>query len=588
MAPAPTLAIEPGRRRAGSPDVPSGTNVAAVLDFLILGPLEVRDGDRVLPLGGHRQRALLGALLLHRGEVVAVDRLVDALWGERPPPTASTALQNGVSQLRKLLGPEVVETRRPGYALRVDPERIDAVRAERLAAAAAAAEPERRAALLREALALWRGPALADLELEAFAAAEARRLEERRSSLLEDRIEADLALGRHAEVTGELEALVARHPLRERLRALLMLALYRSGRQVEALQAFAEARGRLVEELGIEPGPELRQVHASILRQSAALSKVPAPASGEDQLDVVARALLAGRLVPVLGGDVNLIGRDERVAAGGRPLPVRAELAARLAERFDGLHDDGGDLARAAQHVAVRHGVGPLHEEVQALLAGDVAPGPVHEAVAELTQLLVEADAPPPVVVTTNLDPALEAALDARALAYDVVAYIGAGRDRGRFVHAPPGGAPRVVDLPNAYAELRPDERPVVVRIQGRVAGDADGRWGGLVLTEDDHIGYLAGADLSAAMPVTVVARLRRSHLLFLGHPLRQWSVRVFLQRLWVDGAPTYRSWAVQPDSEPIEHDFWRERGVVVLDAPLDRYVRDLVERVRLLGGHPS
>jgi hypothetical protein len=192
------------------------------------------------------------------------------------------------------------------------------------------------------------------------------------------------------------------------------------------------------------------------------------------------------------------------------------------------------------------------------------------------------------VLVTTNLDRALEAALDARALEYDVVAYIGAGRDRGRFVHAPPDGPARVVDLPNAYGDLRPDERPVVVRIRGRVATDGDDRWAGLVLTEDDYIGYLAGTDLSAAMPVTVVARLRRSHLLFLGHPLRQWSVRVFLQRLWADGAPTYRSWAVQPESEPIEHDFWRDRGVVVLDAPPDRYVRDLVERVRLLAGHPA
>ena len=223
------------------------------LEFRLLGPIEVRSGGEPLPLGGPKQRALLALLLVEAGRAVSTDRIVDALWGEHPPRTAQTSLQNFVSQLRKLLGPDVLVTKPPGYLLRARPD-TDRVH-ELVGEARAAASPEDRAAKLREALALWRGPPLAEFAFEAFAQPEIARLEELRLAVLEDRLDADLEAGRHADVVGELEALVEEHPLRERFREQLMLALYRSGRQAEALEAFQRARHVLVDELGIDPSP---------------------------------------------------------------------------------------------------------------------------------------------------------------------------------------------------------------------------------------------------------------------------------------------------------------------------------------------
>ncbi|MDQ4019786.1 MAG: winged helix-turn-helix domain-containing protein [Actinomycetota bacterium] len=226
-------------------------------------------------MGGTKQRALLALLLLNANRVVSTDRLIDQLWGETPPATAATALQGHVSALRKALGADAIGTRRPGYVLHADPAQIDLGRFELLRAAARAAlengDPGAAAERLLEALALWRGEALADIGLEPFAQAEAARLEDARLGALEDRIDADLMLGRDSELVGELERLVAAHPLRERLRAQLMLALYRSGRQAEALDAYQRARQTLVSELGIEPGPALRDLERLILAQDPAL-----------------------------------------------------------------------------------------------------------------------------------------------------------------------------------------------------------------------------------------------------------------------------------------------------------------------------
>jgi class 3 adenylate cyclase len=241
------------------------------VDFRILGPLEVCEGDRVLSVGGPRHRALLGLLLLHANEVVPAERLIEDLYGGSPPPTASASLQNSVSKLRKQLGSGVVETRPPGYRLPVGPDDLDLSRFERLVAEAREAPVEKRAAKLREALALWRGPALADLAYEPFAQTEAGRLEELRLAALEERIDADLELARHGELVAELEALVRHHPLRERLRGQLMLALYRTGRQADALQAYANARRTLVDELGLEPGRALQRLEQAILRQEPGL-----------------------------------------------------------------------------------------------------------------------------------------------------------------------------------------------------------------------------------------------------------------------------------------------------------------------------
>jgi DNA-binding SARP family transcriptional activator/ATP/maltotriose-dependent transcriptional regulator MalT len=259
------------------------------MDFRILGPLEVLDDGRRVALGGSKQRALLALLLLHRGETLATERLIDELWGERPPATAAKSVQVHISRLRKALaaagggrGDELVVTREHGYVLALDPERVDAHRFERLIGAGrdalAAGDPDGAVAALEEALSMWRGRPLDDLAYEAFAQREIGRLEELRVTALEHLIDAKLELGLHAEVVGRLEALIADHPYRERLRGQLMLALYRSDRQADALQAYQDARRALVDELGIEPGERLRELERSILAQEPTLA-VPAPAA---------------------------------------------------------------------------------------------------------------------------------------------------------------------------------------------------------------------------------------------------------------------------------------------------------------------
>jgi YVTN family beta-propeller protein len=245
------------------------------MKFRILGPLEAEEDGRLLALGGSKQRALLGLLLLRANEVVPRDRLIDGLWGERAPDTAATALQGYVSALRKTLGADRIVTRAPGYLLRVEPDALDLTRFERFVregrAALASGDAEAASATLSEALSLWRGSPLADLDSTSVAHADRLRLEELRLSALEDRIEAELALGQHAQLVPELEALVAQHPLREKLRSQLMLALYRCGRQAEALEAYQQARRLLVGELGLEPGATLRGLEQAMLNQDPAL-----------------------------------------------------------------------------------------------------------------------------------------------------------------------------------------------------------------------------------------------------------------------------------------------------------------------------
>ena len=246
------------------------------MEFLVLGPLEVRDGASPLPPGGAKQRALLATLLLHRGQVVATDALVDALWGGRPPNTAPTALHGLVSSLRKLLGPELIVTQPPGYLVRLGSHRLDLDRFEVLAQAGLRAlergDASKAGSTLGAALELWRGPPLGDVRDIPLVQPEIRRLEELRSAVLEGRIEADLALGRAAELVGELESLVAGEPFRERLRGQLMVALYRSGRQAEALEVYREGRATLVGEIGIEPSAGLQELHRAMLRQDPSLT----------------------------------------------------------------------------------------------------------------------------------------------------------------------------------------------------------------------------------------------------------------------------------------------------------------------------
>ena len=241
------------------------------IEFRILGPFEARRASRPLRLGGARQRSLLAALVIRANTPVSRDRLIADLWEADPPDTAAKMVQNYVSRLRKAIGQDAVVSRPAGYVLRVDPERFDLARFERLTADARRAEPRERAAKLRAALALWRGPALDDLAFEPFARDEAGRLEEARLAALEDCIDAELELGRDGDLIGELEELVEQHPLRERFRAQLMRALYRAGRQADALAAYQAAREVLSEELGLEPGEELRTLQHAILRQDSSL-----------------------------------------------------------------------------------------------------------------------------------------------------------------------------------------------------------------------------------------------------------------------------------------------------------------------------
>jgi DNA-binding SARP family transcriptional activator len=299
------------------------------MEFCVLGPLEARRDGRPVALGGAKQRALLAVLLLHAGEVVSTDRLIDELWGDDPPATAAHTVQVFVSRLRKALGDggAALVTAAPGYAVRLEPGALDLERFEQLVSEGRSAleegDADAASARLRDALALWRGPALADFSYEAFAQPAIARLEELRLSALADRIEADLALGRHGELIGELESLVAEHPLRERFRGQLMLALYRSGRQADALDAYQEARRVLVEELGIEPGPPLQRLERAILVQDAALelperprARRSAPVS-EDEDAVPVRTILTVSFAHE--GPRSLIALAEALAGSGSP-----------------------------------------------------------------------------------------------------------------------------------------------------------------------------------------------------------------------------------------------------------------------------
>jgi predicted ATPase/DNA-binding SARP family transcriptional activator len=265
-----------------------------VLEFRILGPLEVRHDGRALELSGPRSRALLAALLVRAGEPVPGDALAQAVWGDEAAPGATKAVQVQVSRLRSALGPaaERLETVEGGYRLRVAPGELDADGFELACRRGAELPPAEAAAVLREALAMWSGPALADQRYHEWAQPEIRRLEELRALALEQRVQADLALGEHARLVGELDALVAEYPLRERLRAQQMLALYRSGRHADALAAYRDGRTALDRELGLEPGPELRQLEQAILTHDPSLA---APSTAEHGIPTAPPTTTFGR-----------------------------------------------------------------------------------------------------------------------------------------------------------------------------------------------------------------------------------------------------------------------------------------------------
>jgi DNA-binding SARP family transcriptional activator len=355
------------------------------VEFKVLGPLEVLDDGRPLDLGAPRQRALLAFLLLHANEVVSIDRLAEALWPAEIPRTAAKVIQVYVSALRKALGSarDRLATRGAGYALRVASGELDLHEFERLLARSRDEDPASRAATLREALALWRGAPLADFEYESFVQAESARLGELRQLAVESRIEAELELGRGPELVAELHALAAARPLQERPRVLLMRALYRAGRQSEALDVYREGKRLLDQELGLEPGPELRELERAILRHDPALTDAAVPEEplrsivavpdspvGLDLLVPLAeglargptrREIVLGRIVPAselsaataaldaARRDVAERGASVRVAAFSSSSP--AEDVVRLAAKQDAdllLLSTGGDPLHGA------------------------------------------------------------------------------------------------------------------------------------------------------------------------------------------------------------------------------------------------
>jgi predicted ATPase/DNA-binding SARP family transcriptional activator len=348
------------------------------MEFRILGPLEVHDDGGPVRVPGAKERALLADLLVNAGRVVSADRLVEDLWGEDPPGNPANTLQGRVSALRRALGRAgtgLVAYRPPGYRLAVDPEQVDAARFERLVAQAGAlapAEPGRAVGLLEQALGLWRGPALAELADRPWAQAEAVRLEELRLAAVETLAELRLAAGEHAGLVGELESLVAAHPTRERLRALLMVALYRSGRQADALAVYQQTRAALAEELGIDPSPELQRLHQQVLTQDPALEP-----AGSDRPQL--RHNLPERLTSLVGRDrelgevAKLLEQHRLVTVVGPGGAGKTTVAVEAARRLAAGYPDGVWLVELA---ALRDPALLAEVVVAALQLEDEAAGP--------------------------------------------------------------------------------------------------------------------------------------------------------------------------------------------------------------------
>jgi DNA-binding SARP family transcriptional activator len=334
------------------------------MEFRILGPLEVWNEGVEVSLGGPKPRALLAALLLHPNEVVSTDRLIDDLWGEDSPERAAAALRVNISRLRKALAPDVLTTRSPGYVLRLEPGSLDLHRFERLVdegrSLLGRGRADEAAERLGEALSLWRGPPLADFTYDSFAQTTIARLDEMKLAAVELRIEADLVRGRHDELVAELEALVSEHPLRERLWRFLMTALYRSGRQADALTAYQDARRTLVNELGIEPSTALQELERSILQQdpSLDLERPPAGSRGAAERSVLVAITAETPIGAMLMVAEPLVRDPARVVILARLVSTAAELqpaSAWLEERRCEL-EARGLRARAATFTSVNPG----------------------------------------------------------------------------------------------------------------------------------------------------------------------------------------------------------------------------------------
>jgi hypothetical protein len=300
---------------------------------------------------------------------------------------------------------------------------------------------------------------------------------------------------------------------------------------------------------------------------------------------MVIKAITDGRVVPFFGAGVNLCGRPAETAwQPGQYLPSGGELAEYLAEEFDYPSSDVQDLVRVSQYVAVMIGSGPLYEELHSLLDADYRPTPLHQFFATLPAVLRQKGYPHPgqLIVTTNYDDLMERAFQDAGEPFDLVSYVAVGEQRGKFLHWPPDGEARLIEKPNEYRGLSLDQRPVVLKIHGAV-DRATGERDSFVITEDHYIDYLTRTDISNLVPVTLAAKLRRSHFLFLGYSLRDWNLRVILHRIWGEQKLTWKSWAIQLNPQPIDQEFWRKRDVDILDVRLEEYVAALSERTQAL-----
>jgi hypothetical protein len=335
-----------------------------------------------------------------------------------------------------------------------------------------------------------------------------------------------------------------------------MLALFGAGRQADAQAAYRAARKWCLETLGREPSAELQDANRRIIQQDKSLIR-PKPVTPSEHLEDVANVLRSGKLVPVLGSDVDALGKA-------------------LAQHFGVPPDEGTELSRVAQYVALTRGAGRLYEELEEMLAKTTVTG-VHRFFARLPAFLRAQGLPHQLLVTTSYDLALEQAFLDAGEEFDVVSYLNAGRDRGRFCHVRPDGSTHVIDVPNTYAvELSLEARTVILKLHGGISAES------FVVTEDDYIDYLGSTDIGSAIPVALTAKLRRSHFLFLGFGMREWSLRLVLARMWGAERTLFRSWAVSETSRPLESRFWQARDVDPFKERLDDYVSGLARYLDL------
>jgi hypothetical protein len=317
------------------------------------------------------------------------------------------------------------------------------------------------------------------------------------------------------------------------------------------------------------------------------------PDAAEAHYNILIKAITDGRVVPFFGAGVNLCGRPKDIAwqSGQHAyLPSGGELAGYLATNFGYPSRDVEDLLRVSQYVSVMIGSGALYDGLRSLFDADYPPTGLHRFFANLPAMLRDKGYPHTadslrrqfIIVTTNYDDLMERAFQEASEAFHILSYIAEGDHRGKFLHTTPDGETHLIDKPNEYSDLLPDQKPVILKIHGAVDRTTPER-DSFVITEDHYIDYLTRTDISSLLPVPLPAKLQKSHFLFLGYSLRDWNLRVILHRIWGQRQLTYKSWAIQLDPQPIEQEFWRKRDVDILNMPLEDYITALTKRVQAL-----